>query len=136
MYLVFNDVCMLLVSQSVSSDQRTIPPEDVVSWYFRDSRSTPLDLDHDVSGSDISDDEDISRNPPWDLAHLNEVHICSNVSVCVFHRVIILYLQENCTRCAGFLLKQSSKDPNLWRKRFCILAVKYAFICSSSPPPK
>lgn len=90
----------------MSSDKRGIPSEDIVSWYFRDSRSTPLDLDHDVSGSDVSDDEDAVRNKPWDLAHLNE---------------------ENCTRCAGFLLKQSSRDPNLWRKRFCILAVHTSF---------
>jgi hypothetical protein len=48
-------------------------PEDVVSWYFRDSRSTPLDLENDVSGSEVSDDEDVSRSQPWDLAHLNEV---------------------------------------------------------------
>lgn len=29
---------------------------------------------------------------------------------------------ENCTRCAGYLLKQSQRDPTLWRKRFCMLA--------------
>jgi hypothetical protein len=75
--------------------------DDIVRWYFRDNRSLPLDLEHDTSGSDESEDEDSSRVTPQDLAHLSE---------------------EGCTRCAGFLLKQSSSDQNLWRKRFCILA--------------
>jgi len=74
--------------------------DEVVHWYFRDSRSLPLELEDDASGSEESEDESTGRSRPSDLAHLNE---------------------DNCTRCAGFLLKQSARDANLWRKRFCIL---------------
>jgi hypothetical protein len=90
-------------SSSKAAEARPPPlqPDDIVRWYFRDNRSLPLDLEHDTSGSDESEDEDSSRSSPQDLAHLSE---------------------EGCTRCAGFLLKQSARDPNLWRKRFCILA--------------
>ena len=75
--------------------------EDVIHWFFRDSRSSPLELEHDASGSEASDDEAATKDHPQDLSHLND---------------------DNCTRCAGFLLKRSAHDPNLWRKRFCILA--------------
>ena len=75
--------------------------EDVIHWFFRDSRSSPLELEHDASGSEASEDEAATKDHPQDLSHLND---------------------DNCTRCAGFLLKRSAHDPNLWRKRFCILA--------------
>ena len=61
----------------------------------------PHPSNQDTSGSEASDDESGDRIRPQDLAHLSD---------------------DNCTRCAGFLLKQSQCDPNLWRKRFCILA--------------
>lgn len=83
------------------AEPSSLQADDIVRWYYRDNRSLPLDLEHDASGSDESEDEDSSRVTPQDLAHLSE---------------------EGCTRCAGFLLKQSSLDQNLWRKRFCILA--------------
>ena len=89
-----------------------IHADDVVRWYFRDGRSLPLDLDHDASGSEASGDEDVARNPPWDLSHLSE---------------------DSCSRCAGFLLKQSARDPNLWRKRFCILAGNKLWYTKSRP---
>lgn len=86
--------------------------DGTVDWYYRDHRSTPLDLD--ASGSDESDDEATARTrAPQDMSHLSD---------------------DNCTRCAGFLLKRSHSDPNLWRKRFCILAGDKLWYMRRRPP--
>ena len=65
------------------------------SFYYKDLRSNPLDLDGEVSGNSSSDDE--TEIPLNDL----------------------LYFGAGERR--GFLLKRSSRDPNVWRRRLCIL---------------
>jgi hypothetical protein len=69
-------------------------------WYFKDKRRIPLDLDEtgDVSGNSSSEEEDeISLND-------------------------FTYLTQGERR--GYLLKRSRTDPNLWRRRYCILTDK------------
>jgi hypothetical protein len=65
------------------------------SFYYKDIRSNPLDLDGDASGNSSSDDE--SEIPLNDL----------------------MYFGSGERR--GFLQKRSSRDPNVWRRRLCIL---------------
>ena len=69
----------------------------ISSFYFKDVRSAPLEFDGDVSGTESSDDEEVS---PSDLNYLKQ-----------------------CER-KGFLLVQSSIDPHLYRKRWCVLGEK------------
>lgn len=66
-----------------------------ITWYFKDIRSPPLDLEGETSGNSSSDDE-------------------TEISYSDLH-----YFGPGDRR--GFLLKRSSKDPNLWRRRLCIL---------------
>jgi hypothetical protein len=66
-----------------------------VSWYYKDIRSAPLNLDGDLSGNSSSEDEaEISLND-------------------------LIYFGSGDRR--AVLFKRSNKDPNLWRKRLCIL---------------
>jgi hypothetical protein len=66
-----------------------------VSWYYKDIRSAPLRLDGDVSGNSSSEDEaEISLND-------------------------LIYFGSGDRR--AVLFKRSNRDPNLWRKRLCIL---------------
>jgi hypothetical protein len=61
-------------------------------WFFKDSRSAPLELDGDVSGNSSSEeDEECS------ISDFNYIKTCEK---------------------KGFMLLRSSKDPNLWRKRW------------------
>ena len=64
-------------------------------FYYKDIRSNPLDLDGEVSGNSSSDDE--MEIPLNDL----------------------IYFGSGERR--GFLQKRSSRDPNVWRRRLCIL---------------
>ena len=91
----------LLHPQQSAASRLRFQIDEITRWYFRDYRSSPLDFEYDISGSEASDDEHPEYIKPQDLAHLSD---------------------SNCTRCAGFLLKQSKNDRSLWRKRFCILA--------------
>ena len=72
------------------------------TWYYKDSLSHPLDTEYNnddaVSGNESSEDEE-------------EISL-SDVS----------YLRQNDRK--GFMLKKSTKDPNLWRRRYCILTDK------------
>ena len=69
-------------------------------WYFKDIRCSPLELgearDH-VRGELLDDEIEISLS---DLA-------------CIMH-----------AEKSGYLLKRSSKDPNVWLPRYCILTDK------------
>mmetsp|Transcript_15029 Transcript_15029/g.28271 ORF Transcript_15029/g.28271 Transcript_15029/m.28271 type:complete len:623 (-) Transcript_15029:141-2009(-) len=65
------------------------------SFYYKDIRSNPLDLDGEASGDSSSDDE--MEIPLNDL----------------------IYFGSGERR--GFLQKRSSRDPNVWRRRLCIL---------------
>ncbi|CAM9743230.1 unnamed protein product [Ectocarpus sp. 6 AP-2014] len=68
-------------------------------WIYRERTAPALDPDElqvEVSGSDTSEDE---RRAGWiDLRGLGQGHYC------------------------GYLQKKSRSDPNLWRRRWCILA--------------
>ena len=65
------------------------------SFYYKDIRSDPLELDGEASGNSSSDDE---------------VEIPLND---------FIYFGSGERR--GFLQKRSSRDPNVWRRRLCIL---------------
>lgn len=68
------------------------------NWYFKDIRSAPLQLDGETSGNSSSDDEEEMT--------LND----------------LIYLGSGDRR--AVLHKRSSRDPNLWRRRLCILTDK------------
>lgn len=66
-----------------------------ITWYYKDIRSIPLNLDGDTSGNSSDEDEsEISLND-------------------------LIYFGNGDRR--AMLLKRSHSDPNLWRKRLCIL---------------
>lgn len=84
------------------------------TWHYKDSLSHPLDADFDpdddASGNSTSDEEE-------------EISL-SDVS----------YLRQNDRK--GFMLKKSSKDPNLWRRRYCILTDKLWCIDAKRSVPR
>jgi hypothetical protein len=67
--------------------------------YFKDIRSPPFNFDGDVSGDSSSDEEeDVSVN-------------------------FLSYLRQTEEKGkTGYLQKRSARDPNLWRKRLCLVA--------------
>ena len=67
-------------------------------WFFKDIRTTPVDMGDDVSGNSSSDEEE--------SISLSEMS----------------YLRQGERR--GYLLRRSNRDPNLWRKRYCVLTDK------------
>ena len=67
------------------------------SFYFKDVRTAPLEFDHEVSGPESSDeDEEVDAS---DLNYLKQFK-------------------------SGYMLVQSSRDPNLYRRRWCVLGEK------------
>ena len=76
--------------------------DDDVRFYLRDADAPPLDFElphaDDASGSDASDDE-------------------STKAMAVVDR---RWLEDDATT-VGSLLKLSSRDPNLWRRRTCVV---------------
>ena len=70
----------------------------ICSWYYKDIRSLPLQLDGDMSGNSSSDNEE--EIPLNDL----------------------IYLGSGDRR--AVMQKKSSKDPNLWRRRLYVLTDK------------
>lgn len=84
-------------SASMSSNNNNI--SNLTSrWFYKDMRTIPLDYNNkdDISANSSSseDEEEISAD---DFSYVNQ-----------FER-------------RGYLLRRSRKDPNLWRKRYCIL---------------
>lgn len=78
------------------------------SWYYKNTRTTPIDFgDFDVSGSSSEDESEISLD---DNNYLKRAE-----------RKAILW-------------KRSSKDSNLWRKRLCALTDKLWLIDSDRHP--
>eukprot|EP01041_Mallomonas_annulata_P006308 gene6308-12766_t len=71
-------------------------------WFYKDIRTDPIDLDGEISGDSSSDDE-------------NEVSMSD-----------LKYLVQGERR--GYLLKKSSSDHHLWRRRLCVLTDKFWFI--------
>jgi hypothetical protein len=68
-------------------------------WLYKDMRTTPLDVTNtreDVSANSSSSDDEESI-PTNDFTYLSQ-----------FER-------------KGYLLRRSRKDPNIWRKRYCVL---------------
>ena len=70
-------------------------------WYYKDIRTSPIDLGDsgEISGESSSEDEE-SEISLDDMA----------------------YLRQGDRR--GHLLKRSTKDPNLWKRRYCVLTDK------------
>jgi hypothetical protein len=85
-----------------------------IQWYFKDVRSDPLEIGEvgdliQGESSDEEEEEEISLN---DLSYI---------------------MQAEQT---GYLLMRSSKDPNLWLRRFCILTDKLWCLNDRSKVPK
>lgn len=83
-----------------------------IRWFYKDMRTTPLDCttqkdDISANSSSSEDEKDISTQ---DFTYLNQ-----------FER-------------KGYLLRRSRKDPNIWRKRLCVLVDN--LWCIDYPDPK
>ena len=81
-------------------------------WFFKDIRSSPLALgiEADLSCDESSDEEDeISHN---DLSCISQAHR------------------------RGYMLKRSSKDPNIWMQRYCALTDKLWCVNDSLKVPR
>ena len=70
--------------------------EHLLSWFLKDLSGAPLDFRGYVSGGEASEDEAAA---PWhsDMSQIGAGYY------------------------SGYLLKKSSRDPCLWRRRWCIL---------------
>jgi hypothetical protein len=75
-----------------------------VAWYFKDVRSSPICFNNEEISGSSSDDE------------------CNEQSVKVSNDDLS-YIMEADRR--GYLYKRSSRDPNLWKRRFCALTDKF-----------
>ena len=110
-----SDECIANVLQQFSEkqSQRYRFTETSSRWFFKDTRTLPIDLgdNGEVIGEEsTSDDEDEMT--------LNDLS----------------YIMQADRK--GYLLKRSSKDPNLWRKRYCILTDKLWCINDRLRQPK
>ena len=96
---VLNVLEEVTLKQNTKHDNLEGKLNTYATWHYKDSLSHPLDADFDpdddASGNSTSEEEE-------------EISL-SDVS----------YLRQNDRK--GFMLKKSSKDPNLWRRRYCIL---------------
>ncbi len=72
--------------------------ENLLSWFLKDLGGAPLDFRGYVSGAETSEDEAAA---PW-YSDMNQLGVGQGYY-------------------SGYLLKQSSQDPCLWRRRWCIL---------------
>ena len=79
--------------------------EGILFWLLKDLRGPPLKLEGYVSGADTSDDEVPSSSSF--LSPSSSFPPSSDVVGPVFY--------------SGYLLKKSSLDPCLWRRRWCVL---------------
>ncbi len=75
--------------------------EHLISWFLKDLGGPPLDFRGYVSGAEASEDEDEAGAP---LQGGND-----------------LVQQMGQGYYSGYLLKKSSRDPCLWRRRWCVL---------------
>jgi hypothetical protein len=80
-----------------------------IRWYFKDSRAAPLEFDEDVSGSESEPADDDSTAEGDDSA----AACCSKCDI----------VQAGQGELSDYLLVLSDRDPNLWRKSWCMLAV-------------
>lgn len=69
--------------------------EHLISWFLKDLGAAPLDFRGYVTGAEVSDDEEAGSADV--AAEMGQG----------YH--------------SGFLLKKSSRDPCLWRRRWCVL---------------
>jgi len=79
--------------------------EGLLFWLLKDLRGPPLEFEGYVSGAETSDDEVPSSSSF--LSPSSSFPPSSDVVGPVFY--------------SGYLLKQSSRDPCLWRRRWCVL---------------
>jgi hypothetical protein len=86
--------------QNSTNSSSSNSPRATCRWYFKDTRTAPIDNNDfgDLSGDSDSDDE-----VPLSTADFN-------------------YLNK--AERKGYLFRKSSRDPNLWRKRLCLLTDK------------
>ncbi len=87
--------------EGVSSEgfsRQQLLEENLLSWFLKDLGGAPLDFRGYVSGAETSEDEAAA---PW-YSDMNQLGVGQGYY-------------------SGYLLKQSSQDPCLWRRRWCIL---------------
>jgi hypothetical protein len=102
--------CEACHSSSGSNEQSCLQCASAIRWYFKDSRAAPLEFDEDVSGSESDAADDSTAGEGGDDA---AAACCSKCDI----------VQAGQGDLSDYLLVLSDKDPNLWRKRWCMLAV-------------
>lgn len=94
------------------SNTDDVATESTYKWIYKDSRSVPLDFgdEADLSGDESSDDE--LELLPGDLQ----------------------YIRQSDRK--AFMLKRSKKDPNCWKKRYCVITDKFWCINTKYESPR
>lgn len=94
------------------SNSQDVATESTYKWIFKDTRSVPLDFgdEADLSGDESSDDE--QELLPGDLQ----------------------YIRQSDRK--AFMLKRSRKDPNCWKKRYCVITDKFWCINTKYESPR
>jgi hypothetical protein len=106
-----------LLKLKTLADGEQISPRTSRRWFFKDSRTTPLEFgEGELSGEESSEGEG-AVSVDWSALH--DVWSAGPASL------------------TGWLMKRSSNDPNLWRRRWCVLTVRElaALILSRSISP-
>lgn len=86
---------------SLGFTEEQLLEEHLISWFLKDLGGPPLDFRGYVSGAEASEDE-AAENGGGDVAQQVAVQMGQGYY-------------------SGYLLKKSSRDPCLWRRRWCVL---------------
>lgn len=87
-------------SSSLGFTEEQLLEEHLISWFLKDLGGPPLDFRGYVSGAEASEDE--AEHGGGDVAQQVAVQMGQGYY-------------------SGYLLKKSSRDPCLWRRRWCVL---------------
>lgn len=144
-----NSVASTTTANSSSSAPEGPLPEISVRWFFKSKDSSPIMIDGDISGTEDSDEEDAEedfsdgRPTSPSLAQVDLASLLSldtppltptpnNTKPSTQTRTrsgIIIPSRAAFIKC-GFLLNQSHRDPNVWRRKWCILTDDKLWIIS------
>ncbi|KAG5192660.1 hypothetical protein JKP88DRAFT_292741 [Tribonema minus] len=83
-----------------------------IRWFFKDSRTAPLDFEEGLSGSEASDGEGEDCCTWNDLAYVGQGDL------------------------SDYLYRQSQWDRNLWRRRWCTLTGERLYVLKQKPDLK
>ncbi|GMH60340.1 hypothetical protein TL16_g03025 [Triparma laevis f. inornata] len=144
-----NSVASTTTATSSSSAPEGPLPEISVRWFFKSKDSSPIKIEGDTSGTEDSDEEDAGQDfsdgrptspslAQVDLASLLSLDTppltptATNTKPSTQTRTrsgIIIPSRAAFIKC-GFLLNQSHHDPNVWRRKWCILTDDKLWIIS------